>query len=110
MTDTFQMFAEFIRDETGRNLPTVWVICSRCSGEGTLGGWPGVYTEDDRAEWSDEDRESYCATTRHCDECGGTGKVRELPDDSPHAEAWYEWCREEAADRHTRWAESGYPS
>jgi hypothetical protein len=105
---TWDHFVEFIRDETGRTPPTVWAICHTCSGEGTLGGWAGAYTESDRAEWSEEDYEDYRTHRRHCEDCDGTGKVRELPEDSPYAEAWEEWLREEAADRATMRAESGY--
>jgi len=108
MTISYEMFAEFIAEETGAPPATVWVICSRCHGEGTLAGWPGAYTEADRAEWSEEDYEAYATFTRPCEKCAGTGKLRELPADSPHAEAWAEWCAEEAADRAVRRAESGY--
>lgn len=108
MTTTFERFVEYIRDETGRTPHMVWAICGGCHGEGTLGGFAGAYTESDRAEWSDEDYESYATTRRHCEECDGTGKVQELPEESPVAEAWAEWVAEEAADRATRRAESGY--
>jgi hypothetical protein len=59
-----------------------WEICDRCQGEGTLGGWPGAYTESDRAEWSYEDYEDYFNTRRCCEDCEGTGKVREINDDA----------------------------
>jgi DnaJ-class molecular chaperone len=101
-------FIEFQRDETGRTPATEWVICSRCHGDGTLGGFAGAYTEEDRAEWSEEDYESYRNFRRHCDDCDGDGKVRTIPADSPWAEAWAEWVHDEAADRATQRAESGY--
>jgi DnaJ-class molecular chaperone len=107
---TLDNFIEFIRDDTGRDYTStlVWVICHRCHGEGMLGGFAGAFTESDRAEWSEEDYEDYCSHRRHCEDCGGTGKVKELPEESPVAEAWAEWCAEEAADRATMRAESGY--
>ena len=108
MSTTFERFVEFIRDDTGRTPRLVWAICPRCDGDGTLGGFAGAYTESDRAEWSYEDYEDYANTRRHCDECNGTGKVQELPEESPVADAWAEWLRDEAEDRATRRAESGY--
>jgi hypothetical protein len=107
---TITDFIEFIRDDTGRDYTgsLVWMICTRCEGCATLGGWPGAYTQADRDEWSEEDYEDYRTTRRPCEECDGLGRVQVLPDESPLADAWAEWCAEEAADRHTRWAESGY--
>jgi RecJ-like exonuclease len=61
----------------------VWQICERCGGEGTLGGWAGAYTESDRAEWSYEDYDDYFNTSRPCEDCDGSGKVKMLSD-----EAW----------------------
>src|SRR5262245_28950206 len=101
-------FCDAIADETGARPVLVWRICGRCEGEGTLGGWPGAFTEADRAEWSDEDYEDYRTTRRSCEDCDGTGKVRELPEGSEHAAAWDEWLRDEAEDRAIRRAESGY--
>lgn len=105
---TLDAYLDFVADDTGTRPTTVWEICGRCGGDGTLGGWPGAYTESDRAEWSDEDYESYFTTRRGCEDCDGTGKVRTLPEDSPAFEGWCEWCREEADDRAIRRAESGY--
>lgn len=105
---TINSYLDFVAEDTGVRPTTVWVICSRCGGEGTLGGWAGAYTEADRAEWADEDYESYLTTRRHCEECEGTGKVRTLDEDSPAYEGWLDWLAEEAADRATRRAESGY--
>jgi len=105
---TFTRFCEFIADETGTPPVTVWAICHTCRGEGTLGGWAGAFTESDRAEWSEEDYEDYRTTRRCCEDCGGSGKVRELPEGSEHEAAWEEWVTEEAADRATMRAESGY--
>lgn len=103
MTD----YLDCVEEDTGTRPATCWAICDCCHGEGTLGGWPGAFTESDRAEWSDEDYEDYRTTRRECEECGGSGKVRELADDE-YAEGWHEWLAEEAADRATMRAESGW--
>ncbi len=69
----------------------VWQICDRCGGDGVLRGWPGTYTESDRAEWSDDDYEDYAETRRRCDNCDGTGKVRDFTDEAyerPVVMAW----------------------
>ena len=68
-----------------------WEICDRCGGEGTLGGWPGAYTESDRAEWSDEDYEDYRNTRRRCEDCGGSGKIREINEDALERPVVREW-------------------
>lgn len=54
-----------------------WEICGRCRGDGTLGGYPGVYTSDDFAEDPDF-FDDYIAYRRTCEDCGGSGKVRGL--------------------------------
>lgn len=72
----------------------VWEICDRCRGEGTLGGWPGAYTESDRAEWSDDDYEDYCTTRRPCEDCGGAGKVKELSDEALARPIVREWLND----------------
>lgn len=59
-----------------------WNICTRCEGHGWLGGWPGAYTESDRAEWSAEDYDDYRNARRGCEDCGGTGKVYELTEEA----------------------------
>lgn len=68
-----------------------WRICGRCRGEGELHGWPGAYTESDRAEWSDEDYEDYRSYRRSCEDCDGTGKVRELTDAALERPEVVEW-------------------
>jgi hypothetical protein len=68
-----------------------WKICDRCRGEGFLRGWAGAYTESDRAEWSDDDYEDYATTKRACEDCGGTGKVRDFTEaayERPIVRAW----------------------
>ena len=73
-----------------------WVIHDRCRGDGSLGGYPGVYTADDFAEDPDF-YEDYMNHTRPCEDCGGTGKVRELtvearerPEVQEYLRDWYE--------------------
>ena len=99
-------FAEYWEEEHGSPPPTHWEICSRCKGDGTLGGFPGVYTESDRAEWSDEDFDEYFNTRRACEDCEGTGKVQEFDGDA--AAEWAEWERDAAEDYQIRRAESGW--
>lgn len=100
-----ETFVDYWTDEHGERPPMRWAICSRCEGEGTLGGWPGAFTESDRAEWSDEDYEDYRSYRRPCEDCGGSGKVREFTAEA--ATEWAEWLADEAADRATMRAESG---
>lgn len=68
-----------------------WEICGRCDGEGTLRGWPGTYTESDRAEWSDEDYEDYQAFRRCCEDCLATGKVKVLSEAAENRREVREW-------------------
>lgn len=83
-----------------------WRICGRCRGDGTLRGWPGAYTESDRAEWSYEDYEDYATFVRDCEDCDGTGKVRELTDaalERPEVVEWLDdWRDTEATYRMER--------
>lgn len=77
-----------------------WHICSRCEGDGILGGWPGAYTESDRAEWSDEDYEDYRNYRRPCEDCDGAGKTRELTDaalERPEVREWLDDWRDTEA-------------
>jgi hypothetical protein len=82
-----------------------WAICSRCEGDGTLGGYPGVYTWDDFAEDPDF-YEDYMNHRRPCEDCGGTGKVRELTDEAenrPEVQEWInDWADTEATYRAER--------
>jgi hypothetical protein len=58
------------------------VVCPRCRGEGTLGGYPGVYTQADFAEDPDL-YDDYMAYRRICEDCGGLRVIDEL---TPEAE------------------------
>jgi len=54
-----------------------WAVCGRCRGEGTLGGYPGVYTQEDFAE--DPDLfEDYMDHRRTCEDCGGRTTIKQL--------------------------------
>lgn len=83
-----------------------WRICGPCHGDGYLAGWPGVYTESDRAEWSEEDYDDYRETRRCCEDCGGSGKVRAITRQAlarPEVrDAIYEWQDTEAIYRAER--------
>jgi len=71
-----------------------WRICHRCRGEGRLGGWPGAYTESDRAEWSEEHYEDYHTTRRTCEDCAGAGKIRELTEAARNRPIVDEWFKD----------------
>lgn len=70
-------FNEFLAEEHPElpPLPTHWVICDRCRGDGELQGYPGVYTQDDFLEDPDF-FDDYREHRRPCEDCGGSGKVR----------------------------------
>jgi hypothetical protein len=71
-----------------------WHICGRCGGDGTLGGFPGAYTESDRAEWSAEDYDDYRSHRRSCENCDGTGKVLELDEEVYDRPEVARYCRD----------------
>lgn len=70
-----------------------WVICDRCHGEGTLGGYPGVYTQDDFADDPDF-YEDYMNHRRPCEDCMGSGKVKELTVEARERPEVQEWLRD----------------
>jgi hypothetical protein len=96
----------WIEEHDGNKPPSHWEICERCKGDGTLGGFPGTFTESDRAEWSDEDFEEYFTTRRACEGCDGTGKVLEFDGDA--AVEFAEWMADYYADQRTMRAENGW--
>lgn len=74
-----------------------WKVCPRCNGNGTLGGYPGWYTEADFEELGEDFREDYMNHRRTCEDCGGRSTVRTVRRDlsPPEAlEAWDEWERD----------------
>lgn len=72
----------------------VWRICDRCEGEGTLGGYPGVYTAEDMWELGDDFVDDYMEHRRPCEDCGGSGKVKVLSDEALGRPVVQEWLRE----------------
>ena len=70
-----------------------WVICDRCKREGTLGGYPGVYTADDFAEDPDF-AEDYMNYRRDCEDCNGSGKQRVLRPEAETRPAVRAWLKE----------------
>lgn len=55
----------------------IWKICERCHGDGVLQGFAGTYTMSDF--WTgDVDLDDYLEHRRSCEDCGGTGKKRDL--------------------------------
>jgi hypothetical protein len=55
-----------------------WEICTRCTGEGFLRGYPGAYTQSEFEEAFGHDPDEYLSHERACEGCGGTGKIRVL--------------------------------
>lgn len=79
-------------------LPTRWAICSHCRGDGrrALGGL--ALTPEFLADWDEEDRMAYAtgAYDTPCEDCDGSGKVREVDEDlvpERLLEVWWEDCR-----------------
>ena len=61
------------------NLPTRWAICPCCDGEGQSSAHLGSFTQSD----IDQDPDFFAdykagAYDRACDECNGSGKVKEV--------------------------------
>ena len=84
----------------------VKMVCPRCHGEGTLTGWPGAYTESDRAEWDDDDVDDYLEHKRICEDCNGIRVVDALTDEAYNRPIVQQWLRDmrdlrsiEAAER-----------
>lgn len=104
-----------IEDEDGTEieLPTKWEICTVCRGNGqhahAIDG-NGI-TASEWAEWDCEEREDYLRGNYDsvCDDCGGSGKVREVDEAALNPETlklWIDWSEsiaqmraEEAAER-----------
>ena len=74
-----------------------WVICPECDGDGHHARAMG---EINREEWDEEDFDHYMAGgyDSACDECGGSGKVREGAE-PVRAKPWYETCPIARAER-----------
>lgn len=68
-----------------------WVICSRCRGDGTLKGYPGVYTQSEFDEAFGDDPDEYFNHRRPCEDCDGTGKIRELTAEAEARPEVREW-------------------
>lgn len=104
-----ELFNEYLAEEHPDlpPLPSHWIICDRCRGEGELQGYPGVYTQDDFDEDPDffDDYREY---RRPCEDCGGSGKLKVATEDggSETSRLFREWVRDmnemraiEAAER-----------
>jgi|SRR5262245_29036029 len=105
---TISAYLDFVEEDTGVRPATEWAICEACRGDGASTAYLGDVTNmiaEDPDFGEDYWRGVY---DQPCDECGGTGKVRQLAEDDPAFEGWLDWLREEAADRAVRRAESGY--
>lgn len=70
----------FDREEARRALPSRWVICSTCEGEGKHSQHLGAITQEDiDRDWSPEEFEGYMRGDydKMCETCAGRGTVRE---------------------------------
>lgn len=100
-----EQFIETWTEENGKPPPSRWAICEDCHGEGHNSRHLGDVTN-----WLAEDpdaAEDYFAGLydQTCQNCGGSGKVREF---SGEAEtAWADWQQEAYDDYVTRMHESG---
>ena len=118
------VIGEEIEDEEECELPACWAICSRCRGNGThvnpnVDGH-GISAEEWANDYDDESREMYMngGYDVRCEDGCTDGKVLVVDEDQCKNEprksllAWYQKhaedeAREEAADRRTRFMESG---
>lgn len=83
------------------NVPTEWAICDRCGGDGHHGNPAFDGTSTDwwlEGDPSGEDLDHYVSGRWdvHCDECGGSGKVRTMNEEqlSPELrQLWDKFCR-----------------
>lgn len=97
-------------DELVVDFPTIWAICSDCSGDGTTYlGWKSrdqpAFTCEDFAEEGPEFVEDYMngVYDRDCPSCNGTGKVREIDEDaaqSKYPKAFKAYCNDLDAKAH----------
>lgn len=95
-------------------LPTKVIVCPRCGGRGSHDCWEGGMTRDEMDEQGPEFFDDYMngMYSVTCTECDGRNVIDGIDEDrcAPELlEAWWKFLQDEAADRHTRWAESGYP-
>lgn len=70
------------------SLPTRWVICDYCEGNGGHSRRFGAITEEDWHDWDDESRHAYMSGKydERCDSCNGSGKVLVLEENILPAE------------------------
>ncbi len=94
-------------------LPTKIVVCHRCGGRGVHDCWEGGMTRDEMDEQGPEFFDDYMAGVydKVCDVCHGRNVEKVVDEeacDPVLLAAYIADCEQEAADAHTRWAESGY--
>jgi len=80
-------------------LPTVWVICGRCQGEGKSSAYLGAFTHDQMIEDPDFAAEyKRGGYDRACDECDGAGKLKEIDEEKIAPEILEAWRAQQTAD------------
>lgn len=98
LNDEIARFDQYLEAEH-EDLPALRTrneVCSRCRGEGELGGYPGVYTQDD----FDEDPDffdDYIEHRRTCEDCNGRRVTRVVDREASHPDTlstWDEWCQD----------------
>ncbi len=99
---TFTVYDDDTDEEI--HLPTEWMICRPCRGNGTRVLHGIAITADEWADWDDDMRDDYMngGYDTVCEDCGGSGKVRGVNERSlsaHHRELYRSTMREIAEDR-----------
>lgn len=82
-------------EEIEIHFPAHWAICHTCQGEGKHSLRIGIITQDEWSqEWDYEEQEAYLsgAYDSTCDDCDGTGKIREINEDLAESMLPTEWA------------------
>lgn len=87
-------------DDNRIELPTKWVICGTCDGDGAHSRHLGAMTQSDIDEWDPDAFEDYKAGAydRQCETCDGAGKVKVADTDRMNADQLARWHEETRAE------------
>lgn len=106
MTTPTESFMEYMNDEHSVTVPTKWVICTECKGEGHHSKDFGAFTSSDLDEWygDSSERDEFVSDymsgryDHTCTDCNGTGKVKDIDTDDPFIKQEYESYMQEVAE------------